>query len=193
MASYAIDLTERIILAALRNVVVQIVPPEVQVIRAQVNRVPEPTCDTYILLTRTRWEMIEYPTVTWDKDDPAPITLNMLSPVKASIQLDIHGQNGADLAWQLASTFKSYIACDMFNDLPQSSIEGEYTLPTGAVIQPLYSDSPKQAPFLNGEQQWEDRWMVEIALQANINIKVTEEFANALQIGLIDVDVVYPP
>ena len=35
----------------------------------------------------------------------------------------------------------------------------------GAVATPLYTEDPRQMPFINGEQQYESRWVVSAVLE----------------------------
>ncbi len=59
---------------------------------------------------------------------------------------------------------------------------------------PLHADDPRQVPFLNAEQQWETRWVVEARLQADETVTgIPQQFAGVLNVTLIDVDAAYPP
>jgi hypothetical protein len=57
----------------------------------------------------------------------------------------------------------------------------------------LHADEAKQIPFVNAEDQYEDRWIVEVDLQVNAVVTAPQEFADAARVGLVDVDAVYPP
>lgn len=162
-----------------------IVPSGVEVARAQVNRVPTPSVADYVIMTPTHRDIIEIPVVTWDTTNSAPVVINMASPVKETVQLDIHGPNSPDTTWVIASALRSFVGSDLFRNCP--------LLPSGAVIEPLYTENPRQIPFINGEQQYENRWIVEVALQADINITISQDFASALVAGTVPVDLTYPP
>jgi hypothetical protein len=64
---------------------------------------------------------------------------------------------------------------------------------SGFDVTPLYADDPKQVPFLNGEQQYETRWIVEAVLQVNPVVSVPQQFMDAASITLVEVDAAYPP
>lgn len=97
-----------------------------------------------------------------------------------TFQLDVHGPNSADNAQAISTLFRDDFAVEAFAAL------------NGAVA-PLYADDPRQAPFLNDQQQIEYRWVVEAVLQANQTIVVPQQFFDAAVIGVISVDATYPP
>ena len=47
-------------------------------------------------------------------------------------------------------------------------------------LAPLYTSTPRQMPFDNGEQQVEERWVIDLCMQANVTITTTMQFAPAL-------------
>jgi hypothetical protein len=100
---------------------------------------------------------------------------DVLQPVKRTLQVDIHGPNSADYA-QLIST----LARDEYgvNFFTSESI--------GALgIQPLYTSDPRQMPFINGEQQTEEKWVVEVTLQVNPVVSIPQDYAGTVSVGLI--------
>jgi hypothetical protein len=60
-------------------------------------------------------------------------------------------------------------------------------------VAPLHADDPRQMPFINDQSQYEWRWIIEACLQANQVVISPQQFADALEIGLIEVDSHYPP
>ncbi len=104
----------------------------------------------------------------------------LLQPTQVSVQLDVHGPLSADNAQTITTLLRDDYAVQAF-------------IASGFDIAPLYAGDPKQIPFLNGEQQTEYRWVVDAILQCNAKVTVPQQFADALTLGLIDVDVVYPP
>lgn len=109
--------------------------------------------------------------------------LNALQPIDLTVQLDVHGPNAADNAQIITTLMRDDYACEFFAALetPQNSVA------------PLYADDPKQIPFINDQQQYEWRWVVEARLQVNQVVTVGQQFAEKADVGLIDVDAVYPP
>lgn len=100
-------------------------------------------------------------------------------PTNVVVQLDVHGPAGADNAQIISTLMRDGYAVQKF---------AEY----GGDATPLLADEPRQLPFLNAEQQYEDRWVIEAMLQANPVVSVPQQFAAAAEVDLVDVDVVYP-
>jgi hypothetical protein len=48
-------------------------------------------------------------------------------------------------------------------------------------------------PFTNAEDQWEDRWIVELHTQANVVVTLGQEFADEVTVDLIAADLFYGP
>ena len=102
---------------------------------------------------------------------------NILQPTNITFQLDVHGPNSADNAQIISTLFRDDYAVEAFY---------------GYDMAPLYADDPRQVPFQNAEQQWEYRWVVEAHVQANQVVTVPQQFADEVDVGLVDVEVVYP-
>jgi hypothetical protein len=63
-----------------------------------------------------------------------------------------------------------------------------------AAVTPLFASPPRQVPYMNAEDQFEFRWIVECILQANITITgLPEQFVTSAALTLVDVDAVNPP
>lgn len=177
-------ISETDLFTALRSFLTDVVPPDVDVIQGQNNRVPEPKSPDFVTMTPIfRGRLATNVTTTFDgapTEEPGTRTDTM--GTRVTVQLDVHGPNSADNAQLIATLFRSDIATDYFEAL-------------GVPIAPLFTEDPHQLPYLNAEQQVENRWVVDTVLQANIGVQSGQEFADSLTIrgGIIDVDVVYPP
>ena len=94
--------------------------------------------------------------------------LQLLTGMRITIQLDFHDQDGAaDDVQTVMTAFRDDYAC-------------EFYAATGFDIQPLYTSDPMQAPFVNGENQYEDRWTLDLVMQANPIISPPQQFADIL-------------
>lgn len=105
--------------------------------------------------------------------------------VKWAIQLDFHSRDprvAGDAAVTFSTLFRDAYAVESF--AAQSPATG---------VVPLYCEDPKLVPFTQDQQQYEERWVVEALLQANVIVSVPQQFADAVSVQLIDVDAVYPP
>jgi len=97
------------------------------------------------------------------------------------IQLDVHGPSSADNAQIISTLFWDQAAFEQFGT---NSFE----------IEPLYCEDPRQIPFVNAEQNYEDRWVIDVRLQVNPIVQTPIQYAVELgPVDLIDVDVTYPP
>lgn len=106
--------------------------------------------------------------------------LNILQPTELTVQLDIHGEEGPNNAQTISTLLRDDYGVQAF-------------LALGSTVVPLHADDPRQMPFVNAEQQYEDRWIVEVCLQVNETVQVPQQFADAVVVGLINVDAAYPP
>jgi hypothetical protein len=100
-----------------------------------------------------------------------------------TIQLDFHSADtslAGDLAQTVSTLFRSEYAVDQFAT-------------SGFDITPLYADDPRMVPFINENQQWEWRWVLEARTQCNDVVSLPQEFADSLDVGIISVDATYPP
>lgn len=108
-------------------------------------------------------------------------TQNMAQTTELNIQIDVHGPNGADNAQRLSTLMRDDYGVQAFAAVSDS-------------VSPLYADDPRQIPFINGEDQYEDRWIVEACLQVeDVVMDVPQEFADSVVVGLKEVDTTYPP
>jgi hypothetical protein len=176
-----IDLTEAQTLTALRSVMLSLLPAGIEVFRAQVNRVPMPIGPDFIEMTPILRERLATNVVTYiDTATPSQHVQNTQQSTQVTVQLDIYGPSSADNAQIITTLFRDTVTCDAF-------------AATGLAVQPLYTGEPHEAPFVNGEMQYEYRWVVDVVLQANPIVTTAQDFADHLKAGLINVDVVYPP
>lgn len=103
---------------------------------------------------------------------------------KVTVQLDFHsaGLTAGDMAQTVSTLMRDEFAIRQFEEQD----------PNYGVV-PLLADDPKQVPFINENQQYEWRWVVEALLQANVVLQVPQQFADSVTIGIINVDATYPP
>lgn len=104
-----------------------------------------------------------------------------LQKAEAVFQLDVHGPSSANNAQIISTLFRDDYAYRFFAAL-------------SGTIAPFYADDPRQMPFRNEQEQTEFRWIVEAHLQVDQTVTVqAQAFADQLDVGLIDVDVEFPP
>ncbi len=165
---------------ALGLFLVDILPTGIGVFQSQTNRVAEPTASDFVVMNAIGQEKIETNTTTYvDAFPDLPQARYDLSPTKVTIQLDVHGPYAGNNAQLISNLFRTDYACDFF-------------VTTGFDISPLYNSDPKQIPFLNGEQQIEERWVIDLCMQSNPVTTLSQQFADQVDIGLISVEATYP-
>jgi len=222
----------------LRSWLLDVLPAGVEVIKAQINRVPEPKVGDFVVMTPVRRPRLTTnvdtcedtflsgsisgkvltvasvaygtiatgnqlfgPTVadntiigaqtgptTWAVSVSQNISLGPLAcgvqrkmqELQFGVQLDVHGPNSLDNSTIISTLFRDAQAVDFFNGLNPN-------------ITPLYTTEPAQIPFINDQDQYENRWIVETEIQVNATIVVPQQFADALNVELIEIDSTYPP
>ena len=177
----SLSLTESQVFTALRTFLLSVLPTGVEVIRAQINRVPEPSVENFVTMTPLMNERLATNITTYIDDfDAGGVTeANIKMETKTSIQLDVHGPNGANNSAIIKALFRSEYAVDNFET-------------SGFDVIPLYASEPKQIPFLNGEQQIEERWTFDVVMQTNPVISISQDFMDTASVDVINVDATYP-
>ena len=228
--------TDSQIFTALRTFLLGVLPPGVDVLQAQANRVPEPAGTDFVLMTPLRRERLEtnvdsYADVLFTASIAGTVLTvtgvnfgtiqigatvygtglangtttivgqlsgtggvgtysvslsqisgsqfmaaglaNLMQPTEITIQLDVHGPNSANNVQVISTTFRDDYAVQQFATY-------------GVDVTPFYADDPKQIPFINESQQYENRWVVEACLQANITVSVSAQFASIVSVTLVE-------
>ncbi|MEN6533957.1 MAG: hypothetical protein ABFD89_09870 [Bryobacteraceae bacterium] len=124
-------------------------------------------------LTRSRLSLNE-------TSHPTTSTETSTSSFDYAIQLDCYGPNAGDIVSVLDTSWYSNRTFD--------ALKTQYVFP-------LYSEHPRFAPMVNGEQQYENRWILVIHIQFKPSITDSQQSASSVTItptGIINVDVKYP-
>ena len=173
--TYNVSLTESAIFAALRAFILDALGT-VEVVQGADNRVPPPCSGPYVSMIRVGQTRLSTNQVVNTDNYPTSQTITETQPTRVSIQLDCYGAAAGDWANLLATAFRSDLGCAFFE-------------PFG--IDPLYHDEPKSLPLVNGEEQYERRWMLVVHLQANIAITATAQFMTAAKITTVNVSTIH--
>lgn len=171
------SITQSQVQVSLRALLVAILPANWEVVQGQDSRVSEPAGNFVIMtsISRTRLETNGYSYAPPPAGQMIPGTLTTTQPMQVTFQLDFHSANpfdASDAAVVVSTLFRSDIAVDALAQL-------------GTPISPLYADDPKQIPFLNAEQQYETRWVLDAVLQVNAGVVYGQDFmSGAPAIGI---------
>jgi hypothetical protein len=166
-------LPDTIVCKVVRDYIMSIVPTQ-RVIRTPVNRASMP----------------KGPYVSFTPGLRRPLATNVSAPMiggrivtrseQMSFQIDCYGEGAGDTAETLNVLYRDPYAAELFQE-------------SGYDVAPLYATDIQQAPFVSGEDQYEDRYTFEIELQINSRVTVPLQSCNILGIDLISVDANFPP
>ena len=106
---------------------------------------------------------------------------DMMQSTMTVVQVDVHGPKSNDNATIISTSLRDEYGATLFE---AQGFPG---------ITPLYADDPRQSPFTNDQQQVENRWIVEVALQVDATVRVPQQYADQVVVGLNSVDAVFPP
>lgn len=112
--------------------------------------------------------------------------MSVVEMVETAIQLGFHSADNTsgDMAQAVRMMLRDPYAV--------SFIQG-----INPAIAPLYGSDARQAPYINAEDQFETRWIVEAVLQANVILTgLSQEFVTSVALTLVDASanvVPHPP
>ena len=107
-------------------------------------------------------------------------TLSLMQETRLTVQIDVHGPNSGDNAQIISTAMRDGYAYDAFTSY-------------GPGVFPLYADDPRQVPFINAENQYEYRWIIDCQLQINPALAVPQAAAAQLVASIKELDAVHPP
>lgn len=185
MTVAAIDITETILLTALRGFLLSAVSGEVR--RSQQNRIASPL-GVFTVMTPIDSIGMSVNRRTWHDTGVAGTGAEGNTQSKKwRCQIDCYGQQAHDNAQLISTLWRTPFACRSFSSACQS-----LGIPADSVA-PLYAGEPRNNNMINAEDQYQDRWTLDVTLQFNPTVTVPQDFAAQLHIGLVSVGAKYPP
>jgi hypothetical protein len=163
-----IDLTQADIMTAVGNYLTALFPT-LPIIQGQLNRIAEPGAPDFVVFTPTLRNLMGTAIVTWQGSNPS--VAGYSTGTQITVQCDVHGPASTDNAQILFTLFRSENATQAF-------------AATGFSLAPLYASDPVQLPFFNSEDQYEDRWTVDLVMQASPVVTASQDFASTLKVTL---------
>lgn len=94
---------------------------------------------------------------------------SMLARTRYTVQLDVHGPGSAEWAQIITTVMRSTLGVELFQA-------------AGDVAVPLHADEPRQMPFVNGEQQYESRWVVSVLMELAEVVLAPQQFSDTLPV-----------
>lgn len=104
--------------------------------------------------------------------------LALMQPTELTLQLDVHspdGRSASDMAQTIATVLRDDVGVTLFEAW-------------GGAIVPLHADDPRQIPFVNAEEQYETRYVVEVVLQANQVVTPPQQYTDEVEVALSPTD-----
>lgn len=170
VVTYTPSITEDDVATALRAFLIDVVPAPVEVVQGQTNRIPAPTGPRYIVFTPNGRKALSTNRNTYK---PADDQREIDQSIQYGWQVNFYGEGSSDSA---------QVACTLLRDEYGSNF-----------MRPLFVgvldvSDPRQLPLVDGEMQYQERWMVEVMLQANPAIVTAQQFADIVTAITVEVD-----
>lgn len=156
------------ILTALRALLLAILPSGTEVIAGQTNRVPEPASPDFVTMIPLSRSSLSTTVEDWTHAG-TPVALDNTRDMQVTVQLDIHGPGAADNATLVTMLVRSDFACRQM---------------AGTGVQPLYTTDPLQMPYINGANQYENRWTMNVATQVTPLVSTPMQFADSVAVTI---------
>lgn len=131
----------------------------------------------FVMMQLARMKQLRTPESTWDVTDLNPNQLAVEQGTELRMQLDLYGKTSGDWAVMLQTLLRDETGC----------------VALAPTCQPLYASDAHLAPLDDSESQYEQRWTIEAILQYNPVTSVPMQFADTLEVTVINVDEAYPP
>lgn len=90
---------------------------------------------------------------------------------QADIQVDIYGDEAGSRAMALETVFRSQYAYDTLKAIDTR-------------IAPLYSSDVIQAPMINAEDQWQERYIITLSFQVHVTITLQQDYFDQAEISI---------
>ena len=164
--------TETTIFTALRAFILGLVTCEV--IRLPVNRVAMPVGE-FIALS----PLSNIPLAT-NVGVQAGQQKTITQARQVTVQVDCYGPGAGDNAAKISMLFRDFYGCEALAAIDPG-------------VQPLYATDAHQAPLVDGEAQYVERWTFDCVVQVSSAQTVAQDAAIALRADVRNVDRTYPP
>ena len=137
------------------------------VVRELVNRVPTPT-PPFALMTHVSQTRLST-NDNFGQPTTSPASTTAQNNMDYCMQVDVFGADSGSMAMTISTAFRSAWAVEFFKAYG---------------IAPLWADPATETPFINGEQQYEERWLTRLHLQYKPGISFAQTFAHAATISI---------
>lgn len=150
------------------------------------NRAAMPPADPgFIAMTILRRERLNY-SIIGQSDDVTDDTQTNETHYKVTVQLDFYGAAAYDWCGIVESLWKSAEGCAALGGL-----DSDGNPLANPICQPLYTDPSILAALDDGEEEYENRWLLGAVMQYNPVVMSVQDYATAATVQLINVDEAY--
>ena len=134
--------------------------PNGELVRAQQNRVSQiPAIG--VVFTELMTVDLETPTLKFANGE-----YTISTPKRLDVQLDFYGELADDQCNAVKTAYRTFWSTDQFP----------------AWIKPMYCSDGVQGPFISGESQYSNRWILTVSLHFNSTLTVPQDSANQISI-----------
>jgi hypothetical protein len=161
-----IDLTQAEVVKQVGKFLKTVLGADVEIVRAQENRTPMPR-GGFIAVTPGAIRRLGTNTHTYTDPGTNPGTLAIRGTHELSLQLDFYGKAAQAQAVTVATVFRDEYAVSQFPD----------------GIAPLHANDATQLPLITGEEEFLERWKLELKFGFTPTVTVPQDFADKLEIG----------
>jgi hypothetical protein len=170
--SVTLDINDQAVFTALRAFLLSFLPSGTEVVQGIDNRVPMPEAGFVVMTSLGQYRLntnrTDYQSVAQTKA--------VQTHARYTVQLDFVGPSSQAWATQAQALFRDVYAAEM---MP-------------ANIQPLYADDPMQIALVDGEAQYEQRWMLTASIDYAPTMTIAQQSATSLEITTKVVDMEFP-
>lgn len=155
-----------------------ILPNGIPVIRGLPNRVAMPAPRPgFVLMQALMQNRLSMPVDTFvTGGNTPPTTATITQPIEVPFQVDCYGPYSGSWAATISTAFEDTYGLNAL----------------GPNCAPLYANEARMAPLVDEERAYEERWCVDCHLQWTPVATVQQQYADALDLTLVNVDVKYP-
>lgn len=167
------------IYVALETFLTGVLPSGVPVIRGLPNRAAMPSpVPGFAVMQALFQRRLSMPVDTFVVGgDTPPTSSTITQPIEVPVQIDCYGPNSGSWAAIVSTAFEDSYG---FNALAPN-------------CEPLYANEARMIPLIDAEDAYEERWSVDCRLQWTPVATVQQQYASALDLTFVNVNVKYPP
>lgn len=177
--SFSATPTQDQVYQALLAYLTGVLPSGVPIIRGLPNRAAMPSPSPGFVLMQALFEnRLFMPVDTYVTTGSSPPTTSSIEQaIELAVQIDCYGAQSGTWAAIISTTFEDAYG---FNAL-------------GPNCEPLYCNEARMVSLTDEELQYEERWCLDARLEWHPVVTVTQGYADALELTMKDVNVLFPP